>query len=191
MRTAFSRAIASRLSRTLPRAASVVLPASLAVLRHGYTVKTIGWGSQGRTRSKKWDNYWVGPHIASTERDSSVARASFATSWIDEDPTAPESSEPTRREQARASAAIKVRSICSSKETRQERRTNPVADTSQMVVSSSDDTYSPDQGVAMLSPFAKHVDEVVQQLRNQRVIISVSSEPGRRIPGRNYSFDDK
>lgn len=60
-----------------------------------------------------------------------------------------------------------------------------------MVISSSDETYTPEQGVNILRNYAGYVDQVVQQLKSQHVIISVSSEPGRRIPGRNFSFDDK
>jgi hypothetical protein len=60
-----------------------------------------------------------------------------------------------------------------------------------MIISTSEATYSSDLGMKVLEPLLESVDPVVQQLKNQHVIISVSSEPGRRVPGRNYSFDDK
>ena len=60
-----------------------------------------------------------------------------------------------------------------------------------MIISSSNETYTSQQGTAVLQPVATHVDPVVQQLRSQHVIISASSEEERRVPGRNFSFDDK
>ncbi|GAA5911965.1 uncharacterized protein JCM6883_000748 [Sporobolomyces salmoneus] len=158
---------ALRLTRSIakPPPPSVILPASLIALRTGYSIK-----SNASKRSTNWENYWVKAGVATAERENTVARASIATSWFDDNEEMfnnSKSAEAVKRDQALTAAAIK------------------------MVVSSSNDTYVPEQGAAMLSPFASHVDPVLSQLKSQHIIVSVSSEPGRRIPGRNYSFDDK
>ncbi|GAA5970358.1 hypothetical protein JCM3765_000362 [Sporobolomyces pararoseus] len=159
---------ALRLTRSIAKAPppSVILPASLVALRTGYSIKK----SSSSSRSSKWENYWVSSGVATTDRETSVARASISTPWNRSSTTIEEggvSFDKVSREQFLTSAAIK------------------------MVISSSNETYTPEQGVSILSPFSSLVDQVVQQLKNQHQIVSVSSEPGRRIPGRNYSFDDK
>ncbi|GAA5994066.1 hypothetical protein JCM5350_003696 [Sporobolomyces pararoseus] len=157
---------ALRLTRSIVKAPppSVILPASLVALRTGYSIK-----QSSSSRSSKWDNYWVSSGVATTDREISIARASISTRWdrssSEQDTLA--SSDKLSREQYLTAAAIK------------------------MVISSSNETYKPEQGVSILSPFSSLVDQVVQQLKFQHQIVSVSSEPGRRIPGRNYSFDDK
>jgi len=60
-----------------------------------------------------------------------------------------------------------------------------------MVIATSNESYTPAQGDEVLRPFELHLDSTVQQLKNHHVIISASSEKERRVPGRNYSFDDK
>lgn len=94
----------SRLTRSIARQAapSVILPASLIALHTGYSVKPTAPNSI--RSSSNWENYWVGGGVATSDREVSVARASIATRWNEEE----QFESILEREEALTSAAIKV-----------------------------------------------------------------------------------
>ncbi|GAA6018706.1 hypothetical protein JCM11491_001273 [Sporobolomyces phaffii] len=165
---------ALRLTRTVtkPVAPSLTLPASLVALDAGYTVKPLG----SLKASSLWDVYWISVGIASADRDTSVARASIATKWTTPLETKSEVLQPGS--EGEASLAL-------------ERERSRIAAIIKMIISTSEETYTTELGSSVLKPVVHRLDPMVQQLKNASVIVSVSSEPGRRIPGRNFSFHDK
>ncbi|GAA5943039.1 uncharacterized protein JCM15063_006281 [Sporobolomyces koalae] len=158
---------AVRLTRTVVKAPppSLILPASLAALDTGYSVKPVT--SSTYKLPSRWDYYWAGSNTATNpEREGLVAQASIATTW-------------------------KVDSGLGVIEDELLREKNLTAAAIKMIISTSEASYAEEKGHTVLKPFMKHVDDAALGLREQRVIVSASSEEGRRVPGRNYSLDDK
>ncbi|GAA5869579.1 hypothetical protein JCM1840_004467 [Sporobolomyces johnsonii] len=153
-----------RLTRTVAQTQpeAVRLPETLEKFNTAYTVKP---GDGALKPSAKWETYWTRTQVASTERDKDVMATSFATSWPTPKDDKTETDE--QRREALTVAALKT------------------------VLSTPEDKYTENQGDALLKRFSTKIDDVVQDLTNKHVIVSMSSEIERRIPGRNFSYDDK
>ncbi|GAA5926196.1 hypothetical protein JCM1841_001152 [Sporobolomyces salmonicolor] len=153
-----------RLTRTVVQTQpdAIRLPETLEKFHTAYTVRP---GDGAFKPSAKWETYWTRTQVASTERDKDVMATSFATSW-----PAPKDDKKATDEQRREAltvAALKT------------------------VLSTPEDKYTDTQGNALLERFSLEIDDVVQDLISKHVIVSASSEIERRIPGRNFSYDDK
>ncbi|GAA6062944.1 hypothetical protein JCM10212_005957 [Sporobolomyces blumeae] len=157
-----------RLTRSVARAPppSLSLPASLAELRSSCEIALKHEvGRAGPASAARWDYYWVQAVVAGPDRDKGIAQALVGTEWTAKKATHRDTEEMRIRELT--SAAVK------------------------MVISTSEAAYVPELGAALLEPFEEHVDDVVKSLKDHHVIISSSSEEDRRVPGRNFSFDDR
>ncbi|KAM0747782.1 hypothetical protein T439DRAFT_82046 [Meredithblackwellia eburnea MCA 4105] len=60
-----------------------------------------------------------------------------------------------------------------------------------MLLSTPADSYDEEEGTAFMSPFAESLEPAVNNLMSSGIIHKVHSEAARRIPGRNFVFNDK
>ncbi|GAA6046816.1 hypothetical protein JCM3770_005657 [Rhodotorula araucariae] len=51
--------------------------------------------------------------------------------------------------------------------------------------------YDAAEGKALLTPYAGELDALFPELEAKQIVVSVSSDMGRAVPGRNASYDDK
>ncbi|GAA5839056.1 hypothetical protein JCM11251_007864 [Rhodosporidiobolus azoricus] len=111
----------------------------------------------------EWDKVWRKHHVAANIRDEAVAGTPCAKAHYD--------------------VVVKSTSVGRGKEL--------AAAALKTLLSTPDETYDEAQGVALLAPFEPYVDDVIKALEDKHIVIGAHTENGRRLPGRNYSYDDR
>ncbi|GAA5919094.1 hypothetical protein JCM6882_004891 [Rhodosporidiobolus microsporus] len=112
---------------------------------------------------EQWDKIWRKSHIASNVRDEAVSATPYAK--VHHEPGV--KSTFVGREKEQTAAALK------------------------MLLTTPEATYQAEQGAALLRPFEQHVDDVVKVLTDKHIIVRAHTEDARRLPGRNFSYDDR
>ncbi|GAA5858602.1 hypothetical protein JCM8547_001385 [Rhodosporidiobolus lusitaniae] len=113
--------------------------------------------------SQRFDKVWSKGTVANNERDDAVAAVPLSKTMHES------SVKPMfdTREAEQTAAALKI------------------------LFTTPDSKYDEVQGNAFMQPFAEHVNNVVKVLVDKHMIVRAFAEDGRRLPGRNYSYNDR